>query len=79
MNPNFKRLSTLDKAAGRQGAGLFVAGDITKEDVVLRVFKETAVKFGRVDLVFCNAGISPPNVPSQSRSCPTGKLPSTST
>jgi NAD(P)-dependent dehydrogenase (short-subunit alcohol dehydrogenase family) len=27
------------------------------------VFKETAEKFGRIDLVFCNAGISPPNVP----------------
>ncbi|KAJ1583606.1 hypothetical protein NDA12_001576 [Ustilago hordei] len=53
----------LDEAAGREGAGFYVAGDIIKEDVVLRVFKETADKFGRVDLVFCNAGISPPNVP----------------
>ncbi|KAJ1031834.1 hypothetical protein NDA13_002220 [Ustilago tritici] len=56
-------VTLLNEAAGREGAGFYVAGDITKEDVVLRVFKETAEKFGRVDLVFCNAGISPPNVP----------------
>lgn len=29
----------------------------------MRVFKETSETFGRVDLIFCNAGISPPNVP----------------
>ncbi|GAC95657.1 hypothetical protein PHSY_003233 [Pseudozyma hubeiensis SY62] len=56
-------VTLLNQAAGRQDAGFYVSGDITKEDVVLRVFKETAEKFGRVDLVFCNAGISPPNVP----------------
>lgn len=56
-------VTLLNSAAGRQDAGFYVSGDITKEDVVLRVFKETAGKFGRVDLVFCNAGISPPNVP----------------
>ncbi|GAK62416.1 3-oxoacyl-ACP reductase [Moesziomyces antarcticus] len=52
----------IDAASGRSSSH-YVAGDITKEDVVLRVFKETAEKFGRIDLVFCNAGISPPNVP----------------
>lgn len=53
----------MEKAAGKSGIGHSVMGDITKEDVVLRVFAETAQRFGRVDLVFCNAGISPPNVP----------------
>ena len=56
-------VSLINQAAGREGAGHFVSGDITKEDVVLRTFHETAEKFGRIDLVFCNAGISPPNVP----------------
>lgn len=53
----------IEEAAGKSGVGHSVAGDITQEDVVMRVFTETAQKFGRVDLVFCNAGISPPNVP----------------
>lgn len=56
-------VNLINQAAGREGAGHFVSGDITKEDVVLRTFKETAEKFGRVDLVFCNAGISVPAVP----------------
>ncbi|KAN0066008.1 hypothetical protein ACQY0O_000100 [Thecaphora frezii] len=56
-------LSLLHNAAGREDGAIYVVGDISNEEVVARVFEETAAKFGRVDLVFANAGISPPNVP----------------
>ncbi|EPQ32474.1 uncharacterized protein PFL1_00669 [Pseudozyma flocculosa PF-1] len=56
-------LVDMHNASGRSDGGLYVAGDITKEDVVASVFKQTTAKFGRVDLLFANAGISPPNVP----------------
>ncbi|PWZ02770.1 NAD(P)-binding protein [Testicularia cyperi] len=53
----------MEEAAQASDIGHFIVGDITQEDSVIRVFSETSQRFGRVDLVFCNAGISPPNVP----------------
>ncbi|CAO1627930.1 unnamed protein product [Sympodiomycopsis kandeliae] len=46
-----------------EAEAIHVAGDITQEDVVARVFKETTSRWRRIDLVFINAGISPPSVP----------------
>ncbi|PWN48064.1 NAD(P)-binding protein, partial [Violaceomyces palustris] len=53
----------IDQAAERKGAGKFVQGELTKEEVVQDTFSQTLKEYGRVDLIFCNAGISPPNVP----------------
>ncbi len=43
-------------AAGGGGDGLAVAADVSKEDDVLRLFATTVERFGRVDLLFNNAG-----------------------
>ncbi|KDQ62268.1 hypothetical protein JAAARDRAFT_149037 [Jaapia argillacea MUCL 33604] len=42
---------------------LVVPGDVTDEEYVIRLFKETVEKFGRIDLVFNNAGTNAPAVP----------------
>ncbi|KAB5594831.1 Short-chain dehydrogenase/reductase SDR [Ceratobasidium theobromae] len=42
---------------------LVVAGDVTDEAFATRVFGECVKKFGRVDVLFNNAGISAPAVP----------------
>ena len=50
-----------DVAAEAKGATtLVVAGDVSKSADVARIFSETVAAFGRVDVVFNNAGIFPP-------------------
>ncbi len=54
----------IDKAAGHAAAdetgGMFIAADVSSEEDVRRVFDEVAGEFGRIDIAFNNAGISPP-------------------
>ncbi|KAJ7283228.1 hypothetical protein C8J57DRAFT_1291808 [Mycena rebaudengoi] len=42
---------------------LVVVGDVVEEAFVKRLFAETVARFGRVDLLFNNAGINSPMVP----------------
>lgn len=42
---------------------LIAAGDVTDEAFVKRLFEDTVKTFGRVDMVFNNAGINVPQVP----------------
>ena len=42
---------------------LCVSADVGKPDSVAQLFQQTLDKFGRVDLLFNNAGIGPPPVP----------------
>ncbi|KAI5480846.1 hypothetical protein MNV49_006655 [Pseudohyphozyma bogoriensis] len=41
---------------------LVVAGDITKEDEVVKLFNAAGEKFGKIDLVFNNAGMGSPGI-----------------
>jgi NAD(P)-dependent dehydrogenase (short-subunit alcohol dehydrogenase family) len=47
-------------AAAEEFAGLFVAVDVSDEDAVNALFDTAADTYGRVDIAFNNAGISPP-------------------
>ena len=50
-----------DAAAEAKGAKtLVVTGDVSKSADVAKVFADTVAAFGRVDVVFNNAGIFPP-------------------
>ncbi|EIN12399.1 oxidoreductase protein [Punctularia strigosozonata HHB-11173 SS5] len=48
---------------GTGNAAKYLAGDITDEVFVRRLFDETVAQFGRLDLLFNNAGIGSPQVP----------------
>src|SRR6516164_3595400 len=48
------------KAAAEEVGGLFIQADVTSEDDVRAVYATAAREFGRVDVAFNNAGISPP-------------------
>jgi NAD(P)-dependent dehydrogenase (short-subunit alcohol dehydrogenase family) len=54
----------IDKAAGQAAAeetgGVFVAADVAVEEDVRRLYDEVNREFGRIDIAFNNAGISPP-------------------
>jgi NAD(P)-dependent dehydrogenase (short-subunit alcohol dehydrogenase family) len=54
----------IDKIAGQAAAdetgGAFIAADVASEGDVSRLFDDVASEFGRVDIAFNNAGISPP-------------------
>jgi NAD(P)-dependent dehydrogenase (short-subunit alcohol dehydrogenase family) len=54
----------IDEAAGKAAAaevdGTFVAADVADEDQVRELFGGVAARFGRIDIAFNNAGISPP-------------------
>jgi NAD(P)-dependent dehydrogenase (short-subunit alcohol dehydrogenase family) len=55
----------IDEQAGKQAAaetgGRFIAADVASEDDVRRLFDEVAASYGRIDIAFNNAGISPPD------------------
>ena len=55
----------IDEQAGKQAAaetgGRFIAADVASEDDVKRLFDEVAAAYGRIDIAFNNAGISPPD------------------
>ena len=56
--------ATLDETVGRlAGPGLAIAADVSDPDDVERVFAAAVERFGRVDLLFNNAGIGAPPVP----------------
>jgi NAD(P)-dependent dehydrogenase (short-subunit alcohol dehydrogenase family) len=48
------------KAAAEETGGRFIAADVASETDVRRLFDEVAAEFGRIDVAFNNAGISPP-------------------
>jgi NAD(P)-dependent dehydrogenase (short-subunit alcohol dehydrogenase family) len=54
----------VDEAAGKTAAtetgGLFIAADVAVEDDVQRLYQDVADRYGRIDVAFHNAGISPP-------------------
>ena len=49
------------KAAAEEVGGLFAQADVTSEDDVRAVYDTVVREFGRVDIAFNNAGISPPD------------------
>jgi NAD(P)-dependent dehydrogenase (short-subunit alcohol dehydrogenase family) len=49
------------KAAAAESGGAFIAADVAVEDDVRQMYAETAARFGRIDIAFHNAGISPPD------------------
>lgn len=53
---------TLASVQGNSGQGLCVAGDISNVHDVDRLFDRCAERFGRVDVLFNNAGINAPPV-----------------
>jgi len=48
------------KAAAEEVGGLFVQADVTSEEDVADVYDTAVAEFGRIDIAFNNAGISPP-------------------
>ena len=55
----------VDKAAGQAAAeetrGVFMGADVASEEDVRQLFDDVAAEFGRIDIAFNNAGISPPD------------------
>ncbi|TPX32109.1 hypothetical protein SmJEL517_g04692 [Synchytrium microbalum] len=41
---------------------LVVPGNVTKEDYIIDLFQQAASKYGKIDMVFCNAGTGAPPV-----------------
>jgi NAD(P)-dependent dehydrogenase (short-subunit alcohol dehydrogenase family) len=63
-----RRKELLDKTAADSGAGdrvMVLAADITKPEVVKSVFEKTKSKWGRLDVLFNNAGMGAPAVPME--------------
>jgi NAD(P)-dependent dehydrogenase (short-subunit alcohol dehydrogenase family) len=51
----------LGQEAASEIEGLYVHADVTDEGDVQRMYRETAERFGGIDVLFNNAGISPPD------------------
>ncbi|GAA0664503.1 3-oxoacyl-ACP reductase [Kitasatospora atroaurantiaca] len=49
------------KAAAVEVGGLFVQADVTDEDAVRAMYETAVAEYGRLDIAFNNAGISPPD------------------
>jgi len=63
-----RRKELLDKTAADSGAGeraLVLPSDITKPEVVKKIFETTKSKWGRLDVLFNNAGMGAPAVPME--------------
>ena len=60
-----RREAPLQETAGLAGTAttLVIPTDVTCEDSVQRLFADTITEFGRVDVVFSNAGMGAPAVP----------------
>ncbi len=61
-----RRQEQLDKAVSESGAGdraLAVSTDVSKPESVSALFAKTKEKFGRLDVLFNNAGVGAPGVP----------------
>jgi len=68
-----RRRERLDEAVAAAGAGeraLAVAADVSKPADVDALFARTLERFGRIDLLFNNAGVFPPAVPFEELSFP---------
>ncbi|MFF7633439.1 3-oxoacyl-ACP reductase [Kitasatospora sp. NPDC008050] len=48
------------KAAAEEVGGLFVQADVTDEEAVKAMYEAAVAAYGRLDIAFNNAGISPP-------------------
>jgi len=63
-----RRRELLDKTAADSGAGeraMVLAGDVTRPEVVKDFFSKTKNKWGRLDVLFNNAGMGAPAVPME--------------
>jgi len=63
-----RRKELLDKAAADSGAGdrvMVLASDITRPEVVKDIFGKVKAKWGRLDVLFNNAGMGAPAVPME--------------
>ena len=63
-----RRKELLDKAAADSGAGaraLVLAGDIGKPDTVKSMFAQVKQTWGRLDMLFNNAGMGAPAIPME--------------
>ena len=63
-----RRKELLDKTAADSGAGdraLVLAADITKPEVVKKIFETVKSKWSRLDVLFNNAGMGAPAVPME--------------
>jgi len=63
-----RRKELLDKAAADSGAGdraLVLSSDITKPEAVKEIFGKVMAKWGRLDVLFNNAGMGAPAVPME--------------
>jgi NAD(P)-dependent dehydrogenase (short-subunit alcohol dehydrogenase family) len=61
-----RRAELLEKTAAEAGAGshvLVVPTDVSNPESVRRLFQKTKETFGRVDLLFNNAGVNVPGIP----------------
>ncbi|MFH2120861.1 MAG: SDR family oxidoreductase [Pseudomonadota bacterium] len=61
-----RRAELLEKTAAESGAGpraLAVSADVSNPESVKMLFQKTKEAFGRVDLLFNNAGVNTPGVP----------------
>ena len=54
---------TLREAGSHASRALAVPADVTSPDAVTRLFEQTRASFGRLDVLFNNAGVSAPGVP----------------
>jgi NAD(P)-dependent dehydrogenase (short-subunit alcohol dehydrogenase family) len=58
-------VADVDEAAGKEAAdavgGMFVKTDVTSDDDVRQLYEAAHGRYGRIDIAFNNAGISPPD------------------
>src|ERR1044071_4623205 len=62
-----RRVAELEKTAGMAGGGdgrlLPVAADVSKPESVNALFAKVKTEFGRLDVLFNNAGLNAPGIP----------------
>jgi NAD(P)-dependent dehydrogenase (short-subunit alcohol dehydrogenase family) len=60
-----RRVDRLEETRGAAGGGLVIGCDVGKPDQVRAMFARIGQEFGRLDLLFNNAGIAAPGVPME--------------